>query len=246
MTFRSFAFGLTTAFGIAWLAVVVVPFFLMRDVKPVAFDEAADGKTGIYFPKRTGRVANGAEVYASNGCYLCHTQVVRTTDAGNDLGRPDWGGTKTDETRGDTRRESNVFDYQGEKFAQIGVSRLGPDLSNLGLRVQNYVKESGGDPEAWLYMHLYNPRLDPKLSTSKCPSHPFLFEEKEVTGQQPAEALAVTTKEGHAIVPTPAAESLVSYLLSLKRDDALPKAIDPAPANPAAPAPAAPAAAPKG
>lgn len=246
MTFRSFAFGLTTAFGIAWLAVVVVPFFLMRDVKPVAFDEAADGKTGIYFPKRTGRVANGAEVYASNGCYLCHTQVVRTTDAGNDLGRPDWGGTKTDETRGDTRRESNVFDYQGEKFAQIGVSRLGPDLSNLGLRVQNYVKESGGDPEAWLYMHLYNPRLDPKLSTSKCPSHPFLFEEKEVTGQQPAEALAVTTKEGHAIVPTPAAESLVSYLLSLKRDDALPKAIDPAPAKPAAPAAAAPAAAPKG
>jgi cytochrome c oxidase cbb3-type subunit 2 len=246
MTFRSFAFGLTAAFGIAWLAVVVVPFFLMRDVKPVAFDEAADGKTGIYFPKRTGRVANGAEVYASNGCYLCHTQVVRTTDAGNDLGRPDWGGTKTDETRGDTRRESNVFDYQGEKFAQIGVSRLGPDLSNLGLRVQNYVKESGGDPEAWLYMHLYNPRLDPAKSTSKCPSHRFLFEEKEVTGQQPAVALDVTTKEGHAIVPTPAAESLVSYLLSLRRDDALPKAIDPAPAKPAAPAAAAPAAAPKG
>ena len=118
MTFRSFAIGLTAAFGIAWLAVVVVPFFSMRDVKPVAFDEAADGKTGIYFPKRTGRVANGAEVYAANGCYLCHTQVVRTTDAGNDLGRPDWGGSKTDETRGDTRRESNVFDYQGEKFAE--------------------------------------------------------------------------------------------------------------------------------
>ena len=246
MTFRSFAIGLTAAFGIAWLAVVVVPFFQMRDVKPVAFDEAADGKTGIYFPKRTGRVANGAEVYASNGCYLCHTQVVRTTDAGNDLGRPDWGGTKTDETRGDTRRESNVFDYQGEKFAQIGMSRLGPDLSNLALRVQSYVKESNGDPKAWLYMHLYNPRLDPKLSTSKCPSFPFLFEDKAINGQKPAEALAVTTKVGHAIVPGPDAESLVSYLLSLKRDDALPKAINPAPAaKPAAPA-AAPAAAPKG
>ncbi|MCW1926023.1 cbb3-type cytochrome c oxidase subunit II [Luteolibacter arcticus] len=247
MTFRSFAIGLTLAFGIAWLSVVVVPFFLMRDVKPVAFDEVADGKTGIYFPKRTGRVANGAEVYASNGCYLCHTQVVRTTEAGNDLGRADWGGTKTDETRGDTRRESNVFDYQGEKFAQIGVSRLGPDLSNIGLRVQNYVKEFGGDPEAWLYLHLYNPRLDPAKSTSKCPSHRFLFEDKEITGQKPAEALAVSTKEGHMILPTTDAESLVSYLLSLKRDDALPKAIDPAPAKaatptPAAAAPAAPAA----
>jgi cytochrome c oxidase cbb3-type subunit 2 len=246
MTFRSFAFGLTAAFGIAWLAVVVVPFFLMRDVKPVAFNEAADGKTGIYFPKRAGRVANGAEVYASNGCYLCHTQVVRTTDAGNDLGRADWGGTKTDETRGDTRRESNVFDYQGEKFAQIGVSRLGPDLSNVGLRVQGYVKETGESPEAWLYRFLYNPRLDAKRSTSKCPSHRFLFDDKEVQGQQPANALAVETKQGHAIVPTPEMESLVSYLLSLKRDDALPKAIDPAPAKPAAPAAAAPAAAPKG
>jgi cytochrome c oxidase cbb3-type subunit II len=248
MTFRSFAIGLTLAFGIAWASVVVVPFFLMRDVKPVAFDEAADGKTGNYFPKRAGRVRNGAEVYASNGCYLCHTQVVRTTDAGNDLGRADWGGVKTDETRGDTRRESNVFDYQGEKFAQIGVSRLGPDLSNVGLRVQSYVKEANGDPKAWLYLHLYNPRLDPKLSTSKCPSFPFLFEDKAITGQTPADALAVPTKEGHAVVPTFEAESLVSYLLSLKRDDALPKAINPAPASaakPAAPA-AAPAAAPKG
>ena len=44
MTVRSFAIGLTLAFGIAWASVVVVPFFLMRDVKPVAFDEAADGK----------------------------------------------------------------------------------------------------------------------------------------------------------------------------------------------------------
>ena len=51
------------------------------------------------------------------------------------------------------------------------------------------------------------------------------------------------TKEGHAIVPTPEAESLVSYLLSLKRDDALPKAINPAPASKPA-VPAAPAAAP--
>ena len=55
----------------------------------------------------------------------------------------------------------------------------------------------------------------------------------------------MATKEGHAIVPTPEAEALVSYLLSLKRDDALPKAINPAPAKSAAPA-AAPAAAPKG
>lgn len=244
MTFRQFAFGLTAAFGLAWLSVVIVPFFMMRTVAPVSFDEVADGKTGIYFPKRSGRVSNGAEVYAANGCYLCHTQVIRPTYAGNDLGRPDWGGLKMDEERGDTRRESNVFDYQGEKFAQIGMSRLGPDLSNLGRRVELEAKAKGADPEVWLYTHLYNPRLNPERPTSKCPPHAFLFEEKEITGQKPAEALDVASKEGYAIVPTAAAESLVGYLLSLKRDDALPKAINPAPAK--APAAAAAPAAPQG
>src|SRR5690606_31419544 len=130
MSFRQFAFGLTATFGIAWLAVVIVPFFLMRSPQPVAFDEVKDGKTGIYHPKTTGRVANGAQVYAENGCYLCHTQLIRPSYAGNDLGRPDWAGLKKDEERGDTRRESTVYDYLGEDFAQIGVTRLGPDLSN--------------------------------------------------------------------------------------------------------------------
>jgi cytochrome c oxidase cbb3-type subunit 2 len=245
MTFRQFAFGLTAAFGIAWLAVVVVPFFLMRDIEPVAFDEVADGKTGLYHPKRAGRVANGAEVYAANGCYLCHTQLVRPTYAGNDLGRPDWGGMSMDEERGDTRRESNVFDYQGEKFAQIGLVRLGPDLSNLGRRVEARAKLLGEAPETLLYRHLYDPRLDPERSTSKCPSHKFLFEEKTVSGQFPNDALDLAREKGQAILPGPEAKALVSYLLSLKRDDALPKAINPAPPQAPAPAPA-PAAASQG
>jgi hypothetical protein len=145
MSFRQFAFGLTASFGIAWLAIVIVPFFIMRQVKPVAFDETADGQEGIYHPQRAGRVVNGAEVYAANGCYHCHSQLIRPTYAGNDLGRPDWAGLKADEERGDTRRESNVFDYQGEKFAQIGLSRLGPDLSNVGRRVEKLYVGEGGD-----------------------------------------------------------------------------------------------------
>ena len=249
MSFRSFAFGLTAAFLLPWMALVIYPFFSMRTQTPVTFDEIADGKTGIYHPKTTGRVANGAEVYASNGCYLCHTQLIRPTYAGNDLGRPDWAGLKADETRGDTRRESNVFDYQGQKFAQIGVSRLGPDLSNLGRRVESlYAKASNSSPESWLYLHLYDPRANPERPTSKCPSHRFLFEEKEITGQKPSDALPVESPEGTCVVPTAAAESLVDYLLALKRDDALPASMNPSPAKPAeaAPAAAAPAAAPQG
>ncbi len=243
MTFSQFAFGLTAAFLLPWTAMVVFPFFSMRNIEPVSFDEIADGKEGLYHPKTTGRVAKGAQVFAENGCYQCHTQVIRPTYAGNDLGRPDWAGLKTDPERGDTRRESNVFDYRAEKFAQIGVSRLGPDLSNLGRRVEAlYTKESNSDPRTWLYLHLYDPRGNPERPTSTCPSHRFLFEERKITGQYPLEALPVETPEGTYLVPTAAAEALVDYLLSLKRDDALPASMNPAPAKPAAAAPAAPAA----
>ena len=53
-----------------------------------------------------------------------------------------WSGSTTlnyskpsDGDRGDTRRETNAYDFIGEKFAHIGVTRMGPDLSNLGRRL---------------------------------------------------------------------------------------------------------------
>lgn len=247
MSFRQFAIGLTLSFGIAWTVMVLVPFFLMRHPKPVEFTEKADGKEGLYFPKRTGRVLNGAEVYAANGCYHCHSQLIRPVYAGNDLGRPDWAGLKKDEERGDTRRQSNIFDYQGEKFAQIGVNRLGPDLSNVGRRVEKIYCAEGGDPQKWLLDHLYSPRSNPQRVTSKCPSFPFLFDKKKVEGQIPKGAIAM--QDGEVVVPSADALSLVDYLLSLKRDDTVPAAMShQAPGSSkkkeAAPAPAGGAAAP--
>ncbi|HEY8932612.1 MAG TPA: cbb3-type cytochrome c oxidase subunit II [Rariglobus sp.] len=228
MTFRTFLLGLAASFGVAWLSVVVVPFLKMRDLQPIVLKEDVDGKDGIYFPKRSGRVANGATVYAQNGCYLCHTQVVRPTYAGNDLFRADWGGLKDAGDRGDTRRETNAFDFQGEKFAQIGVTRQGPDLSNLGLRVENaYAKNVS--PEAWLYAHLYNPRADVTRSKSNCPPYRFLFEEKKVLGNRSREALPFESPAGTEIVPSAEARALVSYLLSLKKDDAPPASLNFAP-----------------
>ena len=136
MSFRTFILSLTASFGVAWLAIVIVPYFKMRSLEPIAIEEE-DGTNAVYIPKRAGRVADGAEVYAANGCYQCHSQLVRPTYAGNDMFRSDMGGIAGDEERGDTRRETNAFDFQDEKFAQIGVSRLGPDLSNLGRRIES-------------------------------------------------------------------------------------------------------------
>ena len=236
MTLRTFTLGMIASFGSAWLFAVVLPFFKTRDVKPVYFADGIDEKTGVYFPKRTGQVANGAKVYSQNGCYVCHTQVVRPTYAGNDFHRDGWAGFKADPDRGDTRRESNVFDYQGEEFAQIGVMRIGPDLSNVGSRYEKTAlalnelnKTKLGDawndsmktsPEALLFEHLYNPRTKPSMRWSTCPSVRFLFNE-------PA-------REGLAPSPKPEAKALVGYLLSMKKNDTVPATMNYSPPKPAA------------
>jgi cytochrome c oxidase cbb3-type subunit 2 len=228
MSLRTFILGLSASFGVAWLAVIVVPFIKMRNLAPIELNEATDGATGIFFPKRTGRIANGALVYAENGCYLCHTQVVRPTYAGNDLYRSDWGGLKADPDRGDTRRETNAYDFFGESFAQIGVSRVGPDLSNLGRRVEAEYA-AGGDPALWLFRHLYNPRQEPKRWKSTCPSFPFLFTERVIHGSPSENAIAIIDDGRKEVVPSEDAKALVSYLLSMKKDQAVPAVLNFAP-----------------
>ena len=226
MSLRHFIFGLFASFGIAWLAIIVIPFFKMRNREPIPLTEEPGSE--IFFPKRAGRVADGAQVYAENGCYLCHTQVIRPTYAGNDLYRPDWGGLKSDPDRGDTRRETNADDFFGESFAQIGVMRMGPDLSNLGRRVESlYAKD--GDAAQWLYEYIYNPRNDSDRRHSACPSFRFLFDEREVKGNPSADALPFAGRDNIEVVPSSDAKALVSYLLSLKKDQPVPPALDFAP-----------------
>ncbi len=227
MSLKNFILGLAATFGTAWLAVVIVPFFTMRAMDPIVVVDEVAGTEEVFIPKRTGRVTDGSAVYAANGCYLCHTQVVRPTYAGNDMFRPDWGGIPDDEERGDTRRETNPFDFIGEHFAHVGVLRFGPDLSNVGNRViHNYAR--GGDPEMWLYEFLYNPRALPERRKSRCPSHRFLFDQKPLRGQRSRLALNVGD-ENLEIIPSREARALVSYLLSLRKDQPVPDDLDFAP-----------------
>lgn len=207
----------------------------MRSVAPIALsEEEVNGTSVVFNPKRAGRIKDGSEVYAASGCYQCHSQLIRPTYAGNDLFRPDWAGFVYDDERGDSRRESNIADYADEKFAHIGVSRIGPDLSNLAVRVEN-VYAKGGSAEQWLYSFLYNPRKEPKRRNSTCPSNRFLFEEIKITGNPSDEALPFTSKEGYELVPKPDARALVSYLLSLKKDHPVPASLNFAPKASTAP-----------
>ena len=236
MSLRPFILGLAASFGLAWLLVVIVPFIMMRNLGPITRTKETDGAAGIFYPKRSGRIVNGAKVYAENGCYLCHTQVARPTYAGNDMYRADLAGLARDPERGDTRRETNAYDFEGETFAQIGLTRMGPDLANVARRFEAAVaaKGGGGDPAAMFYAHLYDPRRNPETRKSTCPSYRFLFTRREIKGQPSNEALPFGGDATSELLPSPDAKALVSYLLAMKKDQPVPAALNFAPPEPKA------------
>ena len=175
----------------------------------------------FYHFQRNGRIQSGAKVYAQNACSLCHTQLIRPTYAGTEIWRPDWAGNKEHKERGDTRRETNISDYAGEKVAQIGEFRIGPDLSNLGMRAKLYAKEKGISPESWLYSYLSAPRGDFGKYWSKCSIPSSLFQKSE--GDR---AEVFINQKGEKVIPTDKAKSLVSYLLALEKHCQVPLDFD--------------------
>jgi cytochrome c oxidase cbb3-type subunit II len=88
-------------------------------------------------------------------------------------------------------------DFLWDNPVQLGSIRIGPDLSNVGMR---------GDA-SWFYMHLQDPRSF--VLNSVMPSYTFLFKHSQV-------------KNGSdALDPTDDAKNLVAYLLSLRVDVSL-------------------------
>lgn len=150
----------------------------------------------------------GRAEYIKQGCIYCHTQQPR-----------DRSQTRADFERG-WGRATVAADYVYDRPHLLGSMRTGPDLMNVGVR----------QPSAdWHLGHLYQPRA--YAPGSIMPAYPFLFEikAKADTGET-----VVTLppphgpRDGRVVVARPAAEDLVKYLQSLKRDypvlPALPKA----------------------
>jgi len=114
-----------------------------------------------------------------------------------------------DMRRGWGARQSVAQDYLYEYPTQIGNSRLGPDLANVGTRA----------PDAnTLLIHLYNPRAT--VRDSMMPAYQFLFEKRKA-GRQPApDALKMppgfAPPAEYEIVPKAEAAQLVAYRQNLK------------------------------
>ena len=230
MKFKAFIFGLLVSFGLPWLFAIAIPFTQMRGLETVKVEET--GETYVF--KRDGRVTEGSQIYGQEGCYYCHSQLIRPTTIGKDTWRADWAGLPKNVENGhdDTRRETLPTDFEGEDFAHTGQMRVGPDLSNLGRRLTQpssvkHLAEIGLTPETWLYHHLYNARgvdgfregNDDLERNSACPSKKGLFNEADSSTARGA-VVSAQNKAGEeiALIPTDRARALVSYLLSLKKD----------------------------
>jgi len=239
MTFKSFLIGMCLSFGVAWMFVIAIPTAKMNNLSPVKMSNEDDAP--YYQHKTSGRIRNGAGIYASNGCYACHTQLIRPTYAGHQIWRDDMAGV-VDSDGNDTRRESTPYDYSGETYAQIGLMRMGPDLSNVAYRVEKYAASAKLTPEQWLVEHLYNPRNNDirigkggerlNMDWSNCPAQHQMFEKTPLNGQGNVLALREKTEDGEQIVPKEDARVLISYLMSLRRDDAVPISMNNAPPEP--------------
>ncbi len=119
--------------------------------------------------------------------------TVRVVPTGPDIARG-WGS-----------RLTVANDYLYDTPVLLGVTRLGPDLTNVGQRRPD---------ETWHLIHLYDPKLE--VPGSIMPRYPFLFE-KHPRGPTPRpDALPIPGQ--FDIVPTQEARALATYLVNLKAD----------------------------
>lgn len=194
-------FGIFFLFGASWLGLVAYPYLTFAGLR-----QTKDEATGALAPlQNPGFATQGARVYAANGCLYCHSQYVREKGEGNDVDRK-WG----------TRR-TVARDYMFDRQVFLGSSRLGADLTNVGVRQT--------DPQ-WFYRILYAPQtLSPEVAM---PAYRWLFETREVQGQPSVDAVKLEGPDappaGYEVVPTSEGKALVGYLLSLKKNYPLPEA----------------------
>jgi len=205
--------GIIGSFVLSAYFLVIVPQKQIGGLQP-QYDDDEGKMVNIYPIENAGIVKAGRQVYIAEGCVYCHSQQVRDEQNGSDIERG-WG----------TRR-TVARDYIFDRPPQLGTSRLGPDLANVGSekwRDEAADERAGFKPAkrdaAWQLRHLYDPRAIQK--ESMMPPYRYLFTKHKISGQRSVDALDVPVEAGYEIIPTPEARNLVGYLLSLDKSHPL-------------------------
>ncbi|MBK8094637.1 MAG: cbb3-type cytochrome c oxidase subunit II [Verrucomicrobiaceae bacterium] len=179
---------------------------------PIVYDKEKDGVEGLYPPAPVN--GQGQLIYIQEGCNQCHTQMIRPVQLGLDGWYKGWGSDQEARPAAPARSQT-LRDYLGEKYALLGVQRIGPDLANYGYRATTSEK---------LHLMLYAPRA--VHDWSNMPAYTHLYTVQKIQGPVSSRALKLPAKfapaPGYEVVPTPAADRLVEYLLSLKKDAPIP------------------------
>lgn len=126
---------------------------IIQIIPTILVDTADNVEDRIQVPYTPLELA-GRDIYVSEGCYNCHSQMIRTM--------------LPDVMRyGDySRLGESIYDHP----FQWGSKRTGPDLAREGSRL------GGPRGDDWHYDHMQNPRqLEP---TSNMPAYTWLFEKK--------------------------------------------------------------------
>lgn len=224
---KNFVVSAAACFAVPTFFMAVLPYTVERHREPVPYvmEEPGTGKPfddeslkGLYYPSSyPGDNRRGEAVYAREGCAQCHTQVIRPDYAGVDQFKVGWGADQ--EGKGVPTRQTVMWDYMHENFAQLGRRRIGPDLANAGYRFEKNLND--------LYLYLYAPRARKPWSNS--PGYRHLFVKRPVEGAGSVDALKLppelAPEEGWEIVPTSEGKALAQYILGLKRDQPIPVSI---------------------
>ena len=107
----------------------------------------------------------GKDIYVREGCYLCHSQMIRALRA------------ETQRYGHFSEAEESVYD----RPFQWGSKRTGPDLARVG----------GKYSDQWQRLHLMNPRQ--VVPVSNMPGYPWLAEKKLDVADIQARMLALRT-----------------------------------------------------
>jgi cytochrome c oxidase cbb3-type subunit I/II len=108
---------------------------------------------------------HGRDIYVREGCYLCHSQMVRPF--------------RSEVVRYGEYSKAGEFVY--DHPFQWGSKRTGPDLARIG----------GKYPDSWHFNHMYEPAsISPGTIM---PAYPWLFTDKLDTNQTGAKIRAMIT-----------------------------------------------------
>jgi cytochrome c oxidase cbb3-type subunit I/II len=139
---NSLPFSLLTAVAAAIGGVIqIVPTVIMHK---------ASNMEGVRQIPYTPLELAGRDIYVREGCYNCHSQMIRTL-AGDVIRYGDY-----------SKLGESIYDHP----YQWGSKRTGPDLARQG----------GRYPNVWHYNHMLDPRTVSPGSTM--PNYPWLFSDK--------------------------------------------------------------------